>query len=1725
MPLLCGGFGDRIPAKFKKKTEVAMRCAKWLLGLLMVLMIQPVLAQAQAQAQNQTQAPVTYAASFPCEYATRPIEHAICQNADIAKLDLEIAKVYADATAFSDQKEQITIDQRAWLRDLNDACEAGIGNNPSTLSPETRDCISSRYQSRIAELGTALTGDMSVQDVSTTFDKALTETCFAFDHAVRADQELDLRSYVEVSPKRDYSVNVNGGNLCLFGLPHSQTTTVIVRKGLKGTYGFELAQDIEHTVQMGARKAEISLGTKSYILPKSDMPVLPITTVNQDRVDLKFYRIVERNIVTTLTRNLLARELDNWDMRQIGDDIGAEVWSGSLDIRNRQDQEVVTQIPLREMVSDFKPGLYVLVASEPDDDDSWSNKPTQWMVVTDLGLSAYGGENGLSVQVRSLKSAKPVGDVTVRLVARNNEILGEATSRSDGWVDFAGALLNGTGGKQAVYLTAETEDGDFSFISLTQSPLELSDHGVAGKPAPKPLQTYLYSERGIYRPGETVKLGYLLRNDKAVVSTILPVTIVMYQPDGKEAFKTVQSPDDLGGGRVDIPVSSAAATGKWRIAAYSDPKASPIGELEIQVEEFVPERLEVNAHLTAPYMAFGAAMPVDVQTDYLFGAPGSGLMASGDAFLTVDHKPFDEYENYYFGLQDDTAKIRNPFDAVKSDAKGAAVLKVPAFNEIDVSSPLSVKLNIEVADIDGRPSRATATLALRNSDSLVGIRAGFDGETLSYGQSATFDALVVDPDGKPMIDHALQVEWIREERYYNWFYQDGGWQASYEKYDIPVAHENVKTGPDGTVSLARGFDQWGYYRAVVRDPKTGSAADSTFHVGWWSNGQSPDRPDKLGLSVKADDVKPGDDIEGFVQAPFEGRLQVTVAHKNILWRKEFALTGDGTEFTIPVKEEWGSGAYVLATAYRAGLDKDQHGPFRAVGAKWVSFGKSSHQLKVDFDLPEETLPSTKITVPVTVSGLPVGNEDIRLNVFAVDEGILRLTGYQAPRPDIDLLAQQQLQLAYHDLYGHLIAPQKGDAGTLRSGGDEADLGNQGSLSARVFKSVALASDTVDVDENGHAVVSFDLPDFNGKLRVFAVAYSKNATGGGADNVLVRAPVVAELLPTRFLAPGDVADIPIRLRNLSGPSGDYRASLSVSDEFGVDQPVWTGALNQGDQIETRFNLTAQKIGTGELTLNISGPDGYAQTRQWDMQVRPAQPWETRPGNAELIGGGTLDFTSADLAVFLPETAKMNLTLSSLPEINVATLIAALDRYPYGCLEQTTSRVFPMLSFADAKSRWQDVEFDEANLDDKVNDGIARLLAKQRTDGSFGMWDRNSDAEPWLTAYAMDFLTSARAKNYSVIDARFNASLDWMLNIVRQQRYSPEARAYMLLVLARNDRYSLSNLKYEANRLLNGDIGSLARAQVSAALLSHGADAPTLSMDDLVNDLGTERRHYHSYGTKLRDLAALLTLPKGIFASDQERLSLLTTVTEQAEQARYTSTQEKAWLVQAAAHVTANVSGGDTQSVSVSLNGQNMQPAHSYHTVLTPELLQNGYRIENTGDAPLFAKWASTGIPAEQLNAVANGLTIGRSYYDLNGNPVTLDKVQTGDRLIVVLKGTSKTDLSHRALVVDLLPAGFEIESNAHFAELDEKLKLGPDDVTQTQFRAERDDRFVAAIDLGNGGYGAYEDPDFRLSYVVRAVTPGTYELPAPYIEDMYKPEFFARGAMSTLVVTPANASGK
>jgi uncharacterized protein YfaS (alpha-2-macroglobulin family) len=1548
---------------------------------------------------------------------------------------------------------------------------------------------------------------LTLKSVQTETSGALSKTCFRFDQTLTPRQDLPLRSYIAVEPQRDFSAYIDDKSLCIKGLPFSQTTHVTLRQGLSGNENHSLNADISKDIAIGPRPKSISFGQGGYVLPRQGDPMLPITTVNYDRLDLKFFRVDERNFVSLLQEDSLQTALQHWQRYQLAEHKGAEIWSGQVDISAQQDADTVTRIPLAQMVAEFKPGIYALVAAPPGTMDDYDKHPAQWVIVTDLGLSMYRGANGFSAQVRSLKTADPIDDVKFRLIAANNMVLAEGTSDDDGWFDLPGTILNGKGGKRPLYLTAQDEDGDFSFISLRDPALDLSEHGVAGVNPPGPLQAYVYSERGVYRPGEAIRLGYLLRNDAANAQNAIPLTLHLIQPDGKLAQKITHTPDTLGGGRVDIPIPAAAATGTWTVSIFSDPEQASIGDYPFEVSEFVPNRLEVKTTTAASALQSDAPSKFDVQADYLFGAPGANLRVQGRATLRVDRTPFADLKGFVFGIAEDVQNRRSAVLNGKSDAKGYVELVLPPFENVDYSSPLRLDVDVDVLDTDGRPNHAKLSVPYHHRDALVGLKPAFSG---AYGDTASFDAIAVDANGKPLPNHSLTIEWIHEDRDYNWYMRGDRWVSSYKTYDQVIASDRVTTDANGRITLSRKFDDWGYYRAAVTSAQYGSAADFSFRVGWAENSRAPDTPDALDLQLDSTDIKSGNRIKGHVKAPFAGQAVLTIAHKSVLWREEISLPKAGRSFSIPVNRDWGSGAYLLVTAYRPGEQKDQRGPGRAVGAQWLSFDQHPRILSATLDVPDTVRPNTHLQLPIQVSGAVVGKEAIKVNVFAVDEGILQLTGFATPKPSKALLAQQRLQLDYHDLYGRIIPPKDGSLGTLRSGGDTAGGNrNMGGLTTRSFKTVALASQTVDVDKTGQATVNFDIPDYTGKLRVFAVAYSKTATGSGTAALPVKSPINAELLPSRFLAPGDQSQFAFRFQNLDGPAGPYTITLETSDQLEIADPVWTTDSQPGDSTNHRFDVTALAEGKAKITVRIDGPDGYHRSRDYDLQIRHGRPWTHTYVAMDLEAGASATIPADVFAPYSPTTGRLSLTASNLPDLDVQRIITALDRYPYGCLEQVTSQSFPLLYFRNVASAWDGLNFKAETLDSRIGKGISAVLAKQRPDGSFGLWSSRSPTEPWLTAYAMDFLTEARAHGYAVLQERFDSGLDWMKASVRNGNWSADARAYMLMVLTRNNAFSTSQFKYQHKAIGKSSLRALSRAQLSAASLYQGLTPDGLTAKRIFALAGRDEDSYQTYGSPLRDAAAILTLPKEVFASPEDRHAVLHAVSAASHRQSYFSTQENGWLLRAAATVTATAGKG----VALTLNGKAVSSRHAYRMTVPDMAYAGPLTISNSGDGKLFAGYTVSGIPDKPLPPSSNSFSIQRTYLTPDGKPVDLASVRSGDRFWVIIKGVLPLKSEHRALIVDMLPAGLEMDGRPTEQDLN---VVEPDKyrLSATSFRAERDDRFVAAVNM-------YEyNRSFTLAYSVRAVTPGLYLHPAPFVEDMYRPSLHARGKEGMLTVIPA-----
>jgi uncharacterized protein YfaS (alpha-2-macroglobulin family) len=806
---------------------------------------------------------------------------------------------------------------------------------------------------------------------------------------------------------------------------------------------------------------------------------------------------------------------------------------------------------------------------------------------------------------------------------------------------------------------------------------------------------------------------------------------------------------------------------------------------------------------------------------------------------------------------------------------------------------------------------------------------------------------------------------------------------------------------------------------------------------------------------------------------------------------------------------------VLATAFRPGREGD-HGPGRAIGVAWLGLDPAQRSLRISFDLPADVKPRTAIDLPVKVEGVSEGQQAY-VTVAAVDEGILQLTDFMTPAPQNYYFGKRSLGVYLRDLYGQLIDGREGKRGEIREGGDANALGQRGAPPE--IKLVALYSGILKLDGQGRASVHLDIPDYNGRLRLMAVAWDANKVGAGEAGLVVRDPVVATVALPRFLAPGDRSQISVSLQNLTGPAGDYKVSLSVDGAAALGEGAEaTQHLDSGGSAQIKVALLGQDVGEANIRLTVAGPDGFKLEHRVKIAVRAAQFPLLERVVRRLQPGESLQLGEAALARFLPKTGEMYASFSGLPNLDVPALLRQLDRYPYGCIEQTTSRALPLLYLSDVTKLWgaQSQEGD-AGVKGRIQQAIGHVLEMQRYDGGFALWDANGEVQPWLSAYAMDFLSRAKAKGFDVSEIAYANGLRWLTDYAQRREEKDSAalsaRAYALYVLAEVGGEDLSALRYLADNVIDKLPSALAQAQIGAALALRGdqaraGDAFKKALASLKREAGRPD-WYDDYGGALRDGAAIVTLATEAKVQGVDTLPVLERVAGLQASADYLSIQEQSWLL-----LAANAMSARTADMKLTVDG--VAPgANGNSFYLRPDAaaLHKGTTVKNAGTSPIYASATVIGVPAQDLPPNSNGFDIQRAVFTPDGKPADLTKIKQSDVLIVLLKGKRRDSDSHQTLVVDLLPAGFEIENTrlAGSQKTNQFAWLG--DLTTPSYAEYRDDRFVAALNLSD------DQDTFQLAYLVRAVTPGTYRLPASAIEDMYRPSLRSRTAMGSVTVMP------
>jgi uncharacterized protein YfaS (alpha-2-macroglobulin family) len=1556
-----------------------------------------------------------------------------------------------------------------------------------------------------------------VLDYTIDADTASPRACFQFSEDI--PPRTDFSPFVVLAGTDKPALSVAEKQLCVEGLTHGQNYTVTLRAGLPSVVHETLSKSADFSIYVRDRKPSVRFSSSAYVLPRTGQQGIPVISVNTRSIALEMYRISEGNLVDTINGAGYANgdfqtSLDRYDLDRLEKSRGISVWKGNLAVdAGALNAEVTTAFPVEQAVGALQPGVYVMVA-QPQEQKNIANDydslATQWFIVSDLGLIEFSGNDGIHVFVNSLATTDAKSNIELRLISRGNEVLAVRKTDSSGQALFEAGLANGEGGSAPALVSASDPQGDYAFLNLRSAAFDLTDRGVAGRPAPTGLDAFVYAERGVYRSGETAHLTALLRDALGAAALNAPLTLVVERPDGVEYKRALIQDEGLGGYALDLPINATAPTGTWHVRAFTDPKRPAVGETTFLVEDYVPDRIEFDLKSQASQLSQNVPAELDVAGRFLYGAPAAGLDLDGDVTIAAA-KERAGFAGYQFGLADDELDpTRQSLDDLPStDDAGNAKFKVVLDKPPSSTHPLQAQIAVRMSEPGGRAVERTISLPVAPSGNMIGVKPLFSGRSLADGASANFDVVVAAPDGTAVAQSGLHYQLLRIDTHYQYYQRDGNWNFEPVKTTTRVADGSIGVAADkpGRISLPVNF---GRYRLdVTTSDPNGPETSTDFDAGWYVEANA-DTPDMLEVALDKPEYRPGDTMTVAVTARSAGKVTLNVIGDKLLASQTADVKQGVAQIKVTVGKDWGSGAYLVATLRRPLDAPAQRMPGRAIGVQWFSIDRAAKTLTVDLTTPALARPDSSLHVPVKVEGLSSG-EDARIVVAAVDVGILNLTNYKPPSPTEYYLGQRALSADIRDLYGELIDGMQGTRGQIRSGGDS---GAQLQGSPPAGPPVALYSGLVSVGKDGGAEVAFDIPDFEGTIRVMAVAWSKNKVGQATADVTVRDPVVLATTLPRFLLPGDRSTVHLDLDNVEGRPGDYTIAVSSADAvIAGASATQTLTLRAGARGAADVPITAAAAGDGAVKVSVSGPSGFALERSYALAVRPPAQILARRTVQSLAKGDSLTLSSGMFADLVPGTGDVSISVGASTALDAASLLAALDRYPYRCSEQITSRAMPLLYVSDLATQAH-LTLD-TGTDQRIRDTIDALLTRQGSDGSFGLWDAGG-GDVWLDSYVTDFLTRARERKFVVPDGAFQLALDRLRNSVADLtdpgKNGGTDLAYALYVLARNGVAPIGDLRYLADAKLDSLTTPVARAQVAAALA-------------MVGDRGRAARVYASalaaigatpqpdlasredFGSTLRDAAALVTLAAEGGADGATVQAAVAQVEAARATLRPTSTQEDAWLLLAASAIAK-----DAGKVSLDVNGEAVnQPL--YRTIAA-SALKDPIRVANTGDNDVKAVVTVTGAPVTPEPAAESGFKIERLNYTLDGDPIDTAQLKQNTRFVVVLKITEAEPQFGRVMVADYLPAGFEID-NPHLVSSGNADTLpwftDAADPVATEFR---DDRFTAAFERKS------DDPAvFSVAYVVRAVAPGKYVRPQASVEDMYRPDRFGRtGSESVEVVT-------
>ena len=1565
----------------------------------------------------------------------------------------------------------------------------------------------------------------------------------------------DLTGLITISNQSDIAYTINGSEVKVFTNGKLDGNyTVNINTGIKNNWGNALDKGFTANINFENKMPAVKIYGKGNILPNSGRLVLPFDAINLNAVDISIIKILENNVPQFLQENNLA---GNDQLRRVAKPIVQKTLrlddDKTLDLHKHQrfsldiDKYLKTeQGAIYRVTIGFRPeySLYQSIdttkkdkeendeegeadydsyskSSLDDDDEFWERYDTyypygynwerrddpnsksyynkdRWasrnILASNIGLTAKrGNDKTLMVAVSNILTTEPMKDVDLEIMDYQQTIISTAKSGSDGFVNIDL--------KRKPYLLVAKKGNERGYLKLNDgSSLAMSRFDVSGEEVKNGIKGFLFGERGVWRPGDTMYLNCIIEDKEKKLPKDHPVEFSLYTPQGQLYKNTVQSNATDGFYLFKTNTDATAPTGNWLAKVKV---GGAIFEKRIKVETVMPNRLKINVDFGKDaVLGVGSTATGNINAKWLFGAVGKNLKAKIDASLKAIKTNFPKFAGYDFDnpTSNYATQSKTIFDGTL-DAEGNAALK-PGF-EIDEAAPgmLSANMVIKVFEPGGSFSIDNMSIPYSPYASYVGVKLPEGQKPFDFllsGQNHNMQIVNVDNRGNLLVGaNDVEVQFYRIQ--WRWWWDDNGDNLSnftQNEYNKLISKQTVHlTGGRGQWQFGTSPDVWGRYLILVKDLKSGHTTGSTLYIdepGWQSREGNDDQTaaSMLSFSSNKEKYNVGEEVTLNIPGSKGGRVLVSIESGSKVIRSFWQETMQG-QTVVKFKAEAGMAPNVYATVslLQPHAQTINDLPIRMYGSIPIFVEDKNTILKPVINIPNSIRPEQPVSFTVSEQQ----GKEMTYSVAIVDEGLLDLTRFKTPDPHGAFYAREALGVKSFDMFDYVIGAWGGDLERILTIGGDADAGVGKQKTANRFKPVVKYLGPFHLKSGQKQTQTFTLPSYIGSVRAMVVAAHEGSYGFTEKAVAVKKPLMLLATMPRVLGPGETIKLPVTVFAMENSIKNVTVNLQSNPYLQIvgNASQTISFSSTGEQMVYFDVLVKSNTGIGKVKLLASSGKEKADY-SIELDIRNPNPPVTSVSEITLAPGQQWKTTATPIGVAASSTAVVE--ISSVPAMNLQKRLDYLIQYPHGCIEQITSAIFPQLVL----NQLTDLDdYKKAQVEKNIKAGIAKMQNFQRPDGGFSYWPGGNESDEWGTNYAGHFLVEAQNGGYLVSDDLLQQWKSFQRG--KANAWSPSttnfyggdlSQAYRLFTLALAKAPELGAM----NRLKEFKyLSAEAKWRLAAAYQLTGQNNAALDLiSGLPNSFENRPAPGISFGSDLRDQAMVIeTLT--IMGRRAKAAELLPTIAAKLSQDNWYSTQTTAYALIAIAKYCGKNPSGAKIIAATNIEGKSTDINSAAYIRQLPVVFKSNSSnvvITNKGSNTLYVRLITQGQPlsGDSLKVNNNPAVLGMTvnYLTQDGKDIDISQLTQGSDFIakVVIKNPGKRGNYSQMALTQIFPSGWEI-LNARMLGGEGAFKS-----SASTYQDIRDDRVYTYFNLRENETLIYY-VQLNASYLGRYFLPGTF----------------------------------